>query len=106
MDIKCRKTLCKFNEGFVCQAKHIIVDKKHVCKTYEEGGQKADDTTKKIFFEKVEYAPFRHCLNMDINCQENCLFNQDGKCQANGILINVQKEIPKCNTYLGKWLVK
>lgn len=102
MDIKCRKTKCKYNDKFVCQAKSIMIDKCHRCATFESVDNKVEDTTKLIFIKNVEYAPFRHCKNIEINCKENCLFNQQGKCNANGILINVQKEIPKCLTYLRK----
>ena len=102
MDIKCRKTECKYNDKFVCQAKKIDVDKTHICRTFEKSEEKAPDTTKLIFLKKVEYAPFRHCKNLDIDCHEKCLFNDEGKCKANGILINVQKEMPKCLTYLKK----
>ena len=102
MDIKCRKTECKYNDKFVCGAKKIDVDNTHVCKTFELGNEKAPDTTKLIFLKRVEYAPFRHCKNLFIECKEKCLFNDGGQCKANGILINVQKEAPKC---LGKELV-
>ncbi len=102
MDIKCRKTECKFNDRFVCQAKSIMVDKNHICKTYQPSSEPAPDTTKLIFLKKVEYAPFRHSKNICIECKEKCLFNTSGRCEANGILINVQKETPKCITYLRK----
>lgn len=52
MDIKCRKTECKYNDRFVCQAKKIDVDKTHICRTFEKDGEKAPDTTKLIFLKK------------------------------------------------------
>ena len=42
MDIKCRKTECKYNDRFVCQAKKIDVDKTHVCRTFEKSEEKVN----------------------------------------------------------------
>ena len=100
MDIKCRKTTCKYNKDFCCTAKNIKVDKNNVCKTYVKVNKLVEDTTKKLLLKKVEYAPFRSCKAININCDSKCLFNKEKKCHANGTIINDNKNIPVCITYI------
>ena len=35
MDIRCRKTQCKFNDRHTCRAKEICVNRQDVCEKYE-----------------------------------------------------------------------
>lgn len=102
MDIRCRKTLCKFNEHYTCKAKGILVKKSCECEQYEKNPSKTVlDKTKKIFTDDPpKYAPQRDSKTIDIGCKAHCLFNQDGKCVANGITLNDIKEKPLCVTFL------
>ena len=40
MDIRCRKTICKYNDRYTCRAKDILVDNKVICSTYEKGEER------------------------------------------------------------------
>ncbi len=103
MDIRCRKTSCKFNDKYTCKAKAILVKKSGECNTYERGDKPAVDKTKWIFTDTPpEYAPQRDSATIDIGCNAHCLFNQDGKCVANGITLNDLQEKPFCVTFLKK----
>lgn len=102
MDIRCRKTTCKFNDRFTCKAKDINVNSKVVCSTFEESEDKKDvkDITKHLFEEKPDFAPQRDSKTMTIQCQAKCLFNHNGICVSNGITLNSIKEKPYCVSYL------
>ena len=103
MDIRCRKTSCKFNDKYTCKAKAILVKKSGECNTYEHGDKPPVDKTKWIFTDTPpEYAPQRDSATIDIGCNAHCLFNHDGKCVANGITLNDLKEKPFCVTFLKK----
>ena len=100
MDIRCRKTSCKFNNKQTCQAKGILVDKKIMCSTFEkQEGKPEIDRSKLIFADAPEFARQRDVKTMKIACETDCIFNHDGKCEANGITINALIE-PYCITYL------
>lgn len=92
MDIRCRKTTCKFNISNKCIAKEIIVDKNVLCSTYKTDQKnfenKKDDKSKFMFKKTPKIAPFRDRKDIKILCKANCLFNCEGVCKANGITIN------------------
>ena len=103
MDIRCRKTRCKFNDRYTCKAKEILIKKQCECEKYERGDAPVVDKTKWMFADKApEYAPQRDSATIGINCRAKCLFNMDGKCVANGITLNDIKEKPLCVTFLHK----
>ena len=103
MDIRCRKTSCKFNDKYTCKAKAILVKTSGECNTYQRGDKPPVDKTKWIFTDTPpEYAPQRDSATIDIGCNAHCLFNQNGKCVANGITLNDLKEKPFCVTFLKK----
>ena len=100
MDIRCRKTGCVYNDKYTCKAKEILIKKNVECSKYE-AGNKPVDKTKWMFTETPpEYAPQRDSATIVIDCKAHCLFNQDGKCVANGITLNDIKEKPLCMTFL------
>ncbi len=100
MDIRCRKTSCKYNLKQTCQAKEILVNKKIICDTFEkQEGKPEIDRSKLIFSEAPEFARQRDVKTMKIDCKTDCIFNYDGKCVANGITVNALIE-PFCITYL------
>lgn len=100
MDIKCRKTQCKFNENFVCRAEKINITPKCECDKFIMENKEEDDTTKKLLTKKIRYSQFRSCNNLNICCNANCLFNNKHNCEANGITVNVINEKPLCITFL------
>ncbi len=103
MDIRCRKTTCKFNDKYTCKAKEILIKKSLICEKFEKGDRPAEDKTHHIFSDiPPEYAPQRDSKTIDIGCQAHCLFNSNGKCVANGITLNDLKEKPLCVTFLRK----
>ncbi len=103
MDIRCRKTGCKFNNKYTCTAKGILIKKNIECSHYEKGNTPVDKT-KYIFSDNPpEYAPQRDSATIEIDCKARCLFNDNGKCVANGITLNDIKEKPLCVTFLEQW---
>ena len=103
VDIRCRKTSCRFNDKYTCRAKEILIKKNLVCEKYERGDKPAVDKTKWLFSDTPpEYAPQRDSATLEIGCNAHCLFNRDGKCVANGITLNDLQEKPLCVTFLRK----
>ncbi len=100
MDIRCRKTICKYNDRYTCRAKDILVDNKVICSTYEKGEESVQDVTKHLFEREPDFAPQRDSKTIDIKCKANCLFNHNGKCVSNGITLNSIKEKPYCVSFL------
>ena len=102
MDIRCRKTSCKYNDKYTCKAKEILIKKNVECGKYEKGKPPVDKT-KWMFTDKPPiYAPQRDSATISIGCNAHCLFNDNGKCVANGITLNDLKEKPLCMTFLKK----
>ncbi|MBP3431922.1 MAG: hypothetical protein J6K39_03625 [Clostridia bacterium] len=103
MDIRCRKTGCKFNDCYTCKAKEILIKKNLECEKYEDSNRPVEDKTKRIFTENPpKYALQRSASTIVIDCNAHCLFNCNGKCVANGITLNDIKEQPLCVTFLRK----
>lgn len=102
MDIRCRKTDCKYNELLTCNANKIIIDDNFGCKSYERVADKAKDISKQIFSQTPEIADYRHNKDMCLQCKADCLFNKSKICIANGITINDVKNEPECITYMKK----
>lgn len=101
MDIRCRKTTCKFNDRYTCKAKGICVEKGVKCSTFEKDEKKAEvDSTKHLFEQPPQYAPQRDSKTCHIGCKAHCQFNHDGKCVSNGITVNSIKEKPYCISFL------
>ena len=99
MDIRCRKTQCKFNDRHTCRAKEICVNRQDVCEKYEPKEEiTATDTSKKMFRKTPSYAPQRDTKKMKIECKNNCVLNHNGRCVANGITINDINSFPLCMT--------
>lgn len=101
MDLKCRKTSCKYNDYFTCRAKNIAIDDKLKCDSYEnEPNKKVRDTSCCMFDEAPKYAPQRAKKHMRVACAAKCIFNEQGTCIANGLTINDINHEPNCMTYL------
>lgn len=102
MDIRCRKTNCRFNDKLTCRAHNIDISQKLICRDYQYMETKGKDFSKKIFEgnEPPSIAPYRHNKNLMLTCSAKCLFNKEGKCIANGITINDSGKIAKCISFV------
>lgn len=103
MDINCRKLSCVHNKKCVCTAKKIEIDKRSECATYIVDKDKPVEDLSKIMFKKTpEYENFRHIKKANINCHVGCMFNKNGKCLANGIIVLEGENCPLCGTFINK----
>ena len=98
MDIRCRKTNCKYNDRLSCKAEKINISQKLNCEDFHRIIGKEVDISKQIFEQTPEISAYRHNKKQPLKCSAICLFNKEGHCQANGITINDVKESPKCCT--------
>lgn len=103
MDLRCRKTNCKYNKDLTCMAQKISITEKLVCLEYQnEIGKGIKDFSKFIFSDTPpKIASYRHIQSINLSCAANCLFNREGHCIANGITVNaaVSRE-PRCITFM------
>ena len=91
MNIVCRKTKCKHNHNLACMSKQLLIDSKLNCEFFEPIEDKSvEDISKQMMEIAPEIAPFRHSREVDISCEANCVFNNSGKCMANGIFVSGQ----------------
>ena len=102
MDIRCRKTDCKYNELLACKADKIDITDNINCASYEKVPGKARDISKQIFESTPEIADYVHNKKMCLECKADCLFNKDKECIANGITVNDIKDKPLCITFCRK----
>ncbi len=104
MDIRCRRTSCKHNAGHTCFAGVLDVNSHAVCKTFEKNKEKKKeelDLTKNMFEAAPNYENFRHIKNLALKCNTTkCLFNNDGKCRANGITVVDDHEKSRCASFI------
>ena len=102
MDLKCKKMVCKYNNGCACMSKGIKVTKKCECGTFEESEHVDDkqrqDISRDMFEVAPEIHPFRHSKDISIECSAECLFNKDGICKSNGISVMNGKNSGVCIT--------
>jgi hypothetical protein len=103
MDLRCRKTNCKFNKSLTCTAKSINISNKLECRQFVAGENKENkDFSSKIFSDNPpKVADYRDLKDVSLNCKATCLFNKNGHCLANGITVNAgTSREPKCITFL------
>lgn len=101
MDINCRKLNCKHNKKCVCMAKSVDIVGSTICKTYAEDVDKeVNDITKTMFVKTPKYENFRHIKKANIKCCASCMFNKNGKCLANGIIVLTGANKPICGTFI------
>lgn len=100
MDIRCRKTGCRHNVGQTCKAKFVDINSHTVCKSFVWGGEDKD-YARLMFQTAPEFANSRHIRTVNLSCaKQGCLFNNKGKCSANGITILSENNAPKCGTFI------
>lgn len=103
MDLRCRKTTCKYNQDLTCMANNVDITSKTICHTFEEDKTKeAKDFSKLIFSDNPpKVCDYRHLGDMNLVCNAKCLFNRSGHCIANGITVNsAYTPAPKCITHM------
>lgn len=103
MDLRCRKTGCKYNKDLTCCANKINISQKLVCLEYQnEKGKGIKDFSKLIFTENPpKVADYKHIKDMCLRCEAKCLFNKNNRCLSNGITINAAlSNEPKCMTFM------
>lgn len=96
-DIKCKRVGCLYNKNQNCTAKEVKVTKDTSCKTYNPS-----DENEVGAVEKVDQPPIRK--DIAVECNADCLFNHENKCDANGITVQTCDNVtcPNCCTYLPK----
>lgn len=103
MDIKCRKTSCKFNDGETCFAKSVDISGNVECHTFCAEENKGADFSKRMFEAGEEnFSNSRHIKEVNLFCQAGqCLFNKSGTCNANGItVLDEGKGCTACGTFI------
>ena len=106
MDIRCRRTSCTHNKGHTCFALGVDISDHAVCKTFERR-ENVDiddlDFSKSMFETAPEYENSRHIKNVSIKCNATrCLFNNCGKCRANGITVVDDDEKSRCGSFINE----
>lgn len=101
MDLKCRKTTCKYNNYYTCTARNIAIADKLECNSFVlDASKQVKDTSRCMFEEAPKYAPHREKKHMRVACSAKCLFNEQGVCVANGLTVNSINDKPYCITYI------
>ncbi len=103
MDLRCRKTNCKYNKDLTCTAESITITQEKVCMQYQnEKGKGIKDFSRLIFSDNPpKVADYRHLKNICLTCNAPCLFNRENHCISNGITVNAATTVePKCMTFL------
>src|SRR5574344_9933 len=104
MDLRCNKTNCKHNCKYSCNASEVHIAKNTDCRTYEKDAEKNIDKLQDVSRDMFEIAPevteYKHNDKMCVDCHANCLFNKEGKCNANGITVLEDKENGVCGTFI------
>lgn len=100
MNISCRKLKCEFNDKGNCRAEKIFITNEHECKQYHPiEKSNLPDPSLTMFEITPQFAPFQHNKDTSIHCNAKCLFNHNGRCNANGILVNQNTEKVKALCY-------
>ena len=103
MDLRCRKTTCRYNKDLTCMAKSVDITSKLVCHTFEEDKDKEEKDFSSLIFSGTppKVCDYRHLDDMNLICNAKCLFNRGGHCISNGITINcAYTPAPKCITHM------
>lgn len=104
MDLKCKKLNCVYNDKYSCMKKEIKVSRTCECDSFEAAkelkkGQR-QDASKTMFEAAPDFHPYRHSKNINIECDADCLYNQDKKCHANGISVCSCTNCALCTTFI------
>ena len=104
MDLRCNKTNCKHNQKYSCTAKEVHIAKNTDCQTYDRDFDKnvknLQDVSRDMFEISPEISEYSHNDKLCVDCKANCLFNNMGKCKANGITILENNKKGFCGTFI------
>ena len=101
MNFTCRKLKCKNNNNCVCSLNKITIHENLDCEMFECSNEKVDDKTRTMFDKVPEFETYKHHKEVAISCKTDCIFNVNGECMANGIIVNQTKpKDAKCVSYL------
>ena len=102
MDLRCRKTNCKYNKNLTCLATQISITEKSVCNSFKEDKTKEEIDFSSLIFSKTppKIADYKHIKNACLTCKAKCLFNKNYNCIANGITVNAPNKTPICITFM------
>ena len=101
MDLKCRKTTCKYNNYYTCTAKNIAIANELECRSFVlEPSKQVKDASRCLFEEAPTYAPYREKKGVRVACAAKCLFNEQGVCVANGLTVNSICDTAYCITHI------
>ena len=102
MDLKCKKTNCKYNNCYACMSRKIKVARNCECATFVRDNNikenQRQDASRDMFETAPEIHPYRHNRDLSIECGAECLFNKNGVCRANGISVMNGKNSGVCIT--------
>lgn len=104
MDLRCNKTNCKHNKCYACTAKEVHIACNTNCQTYdrdfEKGKKNLQDVSKNMFEVSPKMGNYSHSDRLCVDCNARCLFNKNGKCNANGITILESNTKGFCGTFI------
>ena len=93
--LRCKRFDCKYNKNFNCEARNIMVTEHACCKTFEKDKHKTEAPQNLVPQKMLQ-------RNTDISCESACIFNEEGKCIANGITIIEKAKAPHCVSFMPK----
>lgn len=100
MDIKCRKTSCRFNKGLSCTASFVEIGQATKCQSFVRGGDEFD-FSRRMFETAPEFGSSRNIKQVNLKCEStDCLFNKECRCNANGITVLDEQNKPQCGTFI------
>lgn len=96
VDLKCKCGKCEHNVNCNCNAHHIVIDRRTKCQTFSL----SKDENKTEFSDEIAQPLVRP--STEVMCDAVCLFNNEGKCLANGITVLNENGSVECSTFLNK----
>ena len=89
MEIRCKKGNWRHNTGCSCSAHTVEITRGEHCSSYTKDELKENLMIENgnIFQVAEEFVP-KNLKNVPLECQaKSCLYNDQGKCHANGITV-------------------
>ena len=104
MNLKCNKANCEHNCKFSCNAKEVHIARNTDCKTFRKDANKTEEqllAMKADMFElSNDMLHYKGAKDIDIKCKADCVFNNNGNCNANGITVLEKNTDGICGTYI------
>ena len=104
MDLRCNKTNCKHNRKYSCTASEVHIARNTDCRTYDKdfakSAEKLQDVSRDMFETAPQIGEHSHKDRLCVDCKAHCLFNKNGKCNANGITVLETSQKGYCGTFI------